>query len=64
MAIFAGLYLIFLIRTSYLLNYSVKRTIRLEIENENLFDFLSTANRNPQTGEISGDLLNRGKSND
>ena len=73
MGIFAGLYLIFLIRTSYLLNHSVKRTIRLEIENETLFDFLSTANRNPQTGEISGEavmqtsrgyLLNRGKSND
>lgn len=45
MAIFGCLYLIFLLRSAYLLNYSAKKSIRLEIENEKLFDFLSTASR-------------------
>lgn len=45
MSIFGCLYLIFLIRSAYLLNYSARKSIRLEIENEKLFDFLSTASR-------------------
>lgn len=41
MSVFVGLYLIFLIRSAFILNSVAKKSIRLEIENENLFDFLS-----------------------
>ena len=45
MAVLAGLYLVLLVRSAYTLNESVRKTLRLELENEELFKFLLAARR-------------------
>ena len=45
MAVTAGLYLVMLVRSAYTLNASARRTLQLEIQNSELFEFLLKSNR-------------------
>jgi len=48
MAILVSFYLILLVRSAYLLNANTQKTLRLELENEELFDFLVNARHDPE----------------
>lgn len=50
MALLTGLYLLLLVRSTYALNASVRKTLRLELENEELFDFLVNTRNEAQQG--------------
>lgn len=54
MSLLLGLYLLLLIRSAYSLNAVAQKTLRLELENEELFDFLVNARHDPdkQNSEI------------
>lgn len=45
MAVTAGLYLVMLVRSAFTLNASARRTLQLEIQNSELFEFLLKSNR-------------------
>lgn len=45
MGMLAGLYLVMLVRSAYSLNESAQKTLRLEIQNSELFDFLLKTNQ-------------------
>lgn len=45
MAMLAGLYLVMLVRSAYVLNASAQKTLQLEVQNSELFDFLLKSNR-------------------
>jgi len=47
MAILVGFYLILLVRSSYIMNANTQKSLRLELENEELFDFLVNARHDP-----------------
>ena len=47
MSLLTGFYLMLLVRSAYMLNASVQKSLRLELENEELFDFLVNARHNP-----------------
>jgi hypothetical protein len=47
MATLVGFYLLLLVRSAYTMNKSFRKTLRLELENEELFDFLITARLDP-----------------
>ena len=48
MSVLTGLYLLLLVRSAYTMNASVQKTLRLELENEELFDFLVNVRNNPE----------------
>ena len=47
MAALTGLYLMLLVRSAHTMNASIQKGLRLELENEELFDFLVNARHNP-----------------
>lgn len=47
MAILASFYLLLLVRSAYLMNANIQKTLRLELENKELFDFLVNARHDP-----------------
>ncbi len=60
MAVLASLYLVLLVRSAFALNASVRKTLRLELENEELFKFLLATRRSdnkPTTASSSQDDL-------
>jgi len=48
MALLTGFYLLILVRSAYTMNASFRKTLRLELENEELFDFLINARHDPE----------------
>lgn len=55
MAILVGFYLILLVRSAYLMNGNMRKTLRLELENEELFEFLVNARHDPEAKNIALD---------
>jgi hypothetical protein len=51
MALLASLYLLLLVRSAYILNAAANKTLRLELQNEELFEFL-VATRDPDMDKL------------